>query len=421
MNLYNVKLSFLKIIPYKQFLLFALLIFLMSSCSNSIENENTVDDIEIVEESNGNSYSVDNNFILKNDIPLSIKGVVYVPGYPGYLPWEIEQSISLPNNLKESITNDITNIKALGANTIRFWGAPKHCYTALQNVGELNFIQTIWIDGSYPDFQDPDFKETTKTYIRNVIDRIYSVFTNNDPPLIAYLIGNELSELSIQSTDAAHLEITNFSGNYISTTTSVSATEAFIAEMADYVKSYEFEYYGNVSLVSYANEIRTSDIIDTPFLDFRCHNAYSYAVPYYRPNTLVGSNSGTLFQGWVEEIKLKYPNMPLLITETGLSVSPNANHIGPPNYGYGGNTTSEQETGLLQNISDINTTALPIAGLCIHEYLDAWWKFGLEDSFSQDPNDIEEWFGIVRLTPSGNWYNTETRDSYLAIKEIWTD
>ena len=191
--------------------------------------------------------------------------------------------------------------------------------------------------------------------------------------------------------------------------------------MADYIKTYEFENYGNVSLVSYANDIRTSDIIDTPFLDFRCHNAYSYAVPYYRPNTIAGSNSGTLFQGWVEEIKLKYPNLPLLITETGLSVSPNANHAGPPNYGYGGNTTSEQTTGLLQNINDINTAALPIAGLCIHEYLDAWWKFGLEDSYSQDPNDIEEWFGIVRLAPSGNWYSTEPRDSYLAIKQIWKD
>jgi hypothetical protein len=395
--------------------------FLFSSCSKTNGNDNIEGDIEIVEESSSNSYSVDNNFILKNDIPLNIKGVVYVPGYPGYLPWEIEQSISLPNNLKESITNDITNIKAMGANTIRFWGSPKYCYTALKNVGDLNFIQTIWIDGAYPDFQDSTFKETTKSYIRSVIDRVYSVFTNNDPPLIAYLIGNELSELSIQSTDDAHPEINGFFGNYINTNTVVSATEAFIAEMADYVKTYEFENYNTISLVSYANDIRTADIIDTPFLDFRCHNAYSYAVPYYRPNTLAGSNSGTLFQGWVEEVKLKYPNMPLLITETGLSVSPNANHIGAPNYGYGGNTNSEQVTGLLQNITDINTAVLPIAGLCIHEYLDAWWKFGLEDSYSQDPNDIEEWFGIVRLTPSGDWYTTASRDSYLAIEQIWKD
>jgi hypothetical protein len=402
-------------------MLFFILIFSISSCSEQNEFNDKTNDDEIVEESNSNIYSVDNNFILKNDIPLNIKGVVYVPGYPGYLPWEIEQSTSLTNNLKESIKNDIANIKAMGANTIRFWGAPRHCYIALQDVGNLNFIQTIWIDGSNPDFQDSIFKETIKSYIRNVIDRIYSVFTDNKPPLISFLIGNELSELSIQSTDAAHPEINSYSGNYIITKSKVSATEAFIAEMADYVKTYEFENYGNITLVSYANEIRTADIIDTPFLDFRCHNAYSYAVPYYRPNTIAGSNSGTIFQGWVEEIKSKYPNMPLLITETGLSVSPNAFHVGPPNYGYGGNTTIEQVTGLIQNIDDINNADQPIAGVFIHEYLDAWWKFGLEDSYTQDPNDIEEWFGIVRLTESGNWYNTEFRDSYNAIKQIWIE
>ncbi len=415
------KFSLLKIIPYRHTMLFFILIFSISSCSEQNEFNDKTNDDEIVEESNSNSYSVDNNFILKNDIPLNIKGVVYVPGYPGYLPWEIEQSTSLTNNLKESISNDIANIKAMGANTIRFWGAPRHCYIALQDVGNLNFIQTIWIDGSNPDFQDSIFKETIKSYIRNVIDRIYSVFTDNKPPLISFLIGNELSELSIQSTDAAHPEINSYSGNYIITKSKVSATEAFIAEMADYVKTYEFENYGNITLVSYANEIRTADIIDTPFLDFRCHNAYSYAVPYYRPNTIAGSNSGTIFQGWVEEIKSKYPNMPLLITETGLSVSPNAFHVGPPNYGYGGNTTIEQVTGLIQNINDINNADQPIAGVFIHEYLDAWWKFGLEDSYTQDPNDIEEWFGIVRLTESGNWYNTEFRDSYNAIKQIWIE
>lgn len=402
-------------------MLFFILVFSISSCSEQNEYDEKINDGDFVEESNNNSYSVDNNFILKNDMPLIIKGVVYVPGYPGSLPWEIEQSTSLPNNLKQSITNDIANIKAMGANTIRFWGAPKYCYIALQNVGNLNFIQTIWIDGSYPDFQDTVFKETTKSYIRNVVDRIYSVFTDNKPPLISFLIGNELSESSIKSTDAAHIEIKSYSGNYISTKVNVSATEAFIAEMADYIKTYEFENYGNITLVSYANEIRTADIIDTPFLDFRCHNAYSYAVPYYRPNTILGSNSGTIFQGWVEEIKSKYPNMPLLITETGLSVSPNAYHVGPPNYGYGGNTTREQVSGLIQNIDDINNADLPIAGVFIHEYLDAWWKFGLEDSYSQDPDDIEEWFGIVRLSKLGNWYDTEFRDSYNAVKQIWSE
>lgn len=364
-------------------------------------------------------FRVDSHYILKNNTPFPVKGVVYVPGYPGYLPWEIENSMFLPEILKNSIYKDLTMIKEMGANTVRFWGAPKYCYEALKDIGDLYFMQTIWIKGDVPDFQNPDFKISTKAYIRQVVDRIYAVYDNNHPPIVAFLVGNELSETSILSTDALHPEITFYRGNYITTDTNITATEAFLAEMADYTRTYEFQTYGNKTLLSYANDIRTFDIIDAPFLDFISHNAYSYAVPYYRPGTSLGSHSGTIFQGWMEEIKSKHPTIPLLITETGLSVSPNAFHVGAPNYGYGGNTESEQAAGLLQNINDINTAAWPLAGVCIHEYLDAWWKFGLEDSYSQDPDDIEEWFGLVKLNQSGGWYFTTFRSSYDAIKNTW--
>ena len=398
---------------YKSFLLLFILVIAISCNKDetgSIENPNEVENI---------TFGVDNNYILQNNLPFQIKGVVYVPGYPGFLPWEIENSTLLPVELRNSIYTDIYNIKAMGANTIRFWGAPRYCYEVLKNISDLYFIQVIWINGDEPDFQNPSFKENTKSYIREVIDRIYSVFNDNSPPLVAITIGNELSESSILSTNAAHPNISNFIGNYIVTDSNITATEAFIAELADFARTYEFNTYGNKSLLTYSNEIRTAEIIDIPFLDFISHNAYSYAVPYYRPSTVPGSSSGTLFQGWIEEIKSKHPNKPLLITETGLSVSPNASHTGPPNYGYGGNTESEQATGLLQNINDINTSTLPNAGVCIHEYLDAWWKFGLVDSYSQDSNDIEEWFGIVKLKDSSDWYTTEFRSSYNAIKNAW--
>ena len=395
-------------------ILTTLFIIVLFSCD---KNEKLANEKPIQEK--GVNFSVDNNYILKNNIPFKIKGVVYVPGYPGFLPWEIENSISLPIELKKSITSDITEIKLMGANTIRFWGAPKYCYEALKNIGDLNFIQVIWIKDDEPDFHNPIFKEDTKKYIRQVIDRIYTVFDDNSPPLVALTIGNELSEKSILSTNAAHPNINSFIGNHITTESNITATEAFIAEMADYATTYEFSTYGNKSLLTYSNEIRTEDIIDIPFLDFVSHNAYSYAVDYYRPETTPGSNSGTIFQGWVEQIKSKHPDKPLLITETGLSVSPYASHVGPPNYGYGGNTEAEQATGLLQNINDIDTSAFPLAGVCVHEFSDAWWKFGLEDSYSQDPNDVEEWFGVVKLKDSSDWYKTELRSSYHALKEKW--
>jgi hypothetical protein len=345
-------------------------------------------------------FSTDDDYILKDGEPFPIRGLVYVPGYPGYLPWDIETAASLPERLRKSIDRDVAQIAAMGANTIRLWGAPRYCYESIQRAGNLYILQTLWIDTEVSDLHDPQFKEATRGYIRSVIDRIHSVYTDHSPPLIAYLVGNELSESTIRSTNAAHPGLHGYSGNYITAQQNLNASEVFLAEIGDYVKQYEHDTYGVTHLVSYSNDIRTADLIDTPFLDFRSHNTYSYAVPYYRPGTSPGSVSGTLFQGWIEELKARFPDRPLLLTETGLSVSPNAPHVGPPNYGYGGNTESEQATGLLQNIADMETSRFPIAGVIVHEFLDAWWKYGLEDSYSQDPNDVEEWFGIMRL--SGN-------------------
>jgi len=363
-------------------------------------------------------FSVDADFIYLDGERFELKGVVYVPGQPGYLPWEIEGMASLPAEVISRIDTDLAGIKALGANTVRLWGAPAYCYEAIRALGGLSILQTIWFDGHVSDFQDTAFKTQSKSYIRTVVDRVYAAYPDNNPPVVAFLVGNELSEAGILSTNQAHPDTTSFTGNYF-IADNISASEAFIAEMADYLRTYEWQTYGGTSLISYANEIRTVHLIDTPFLDFRSQNAYSYAVSFFRPETLPGSTSGTLYQGWVEELKYMHPGVPLLITETGLSVSPNAVHQGPPDYGYGGNTESEQATGIVQNLTDIQSASISIAGVTIHEYLDAWWKFGFEDSLSQDPDDIEEWFGIVRLVPDGAGYSTEARPVYDQVRAIW--
>jgi hypothetical protein len=365
-----------------------------------------------------NQFSAGVDFIYKDGEQFDVKGVVYVPGQPGYLPWEVEAMSALPAELESRIDADLANIKALGANTVRFWGAPAYCYESIKVLGELNILQTIWFDGAVNDFQDAAYKTRSRDYIKTVVDRVYSAYPDNNPPVVAFLVGNELSESGILSTNQAHPNINSYAGNHFYAT-DINATEAFVAEMADYLRSYELDTYGKASLISYSNEIRTVHLIDTPFLDFRSQNVYSYAVPYYRPQTQPGSSTGTLYQGWVEELKYMHSSVPLLITETGLSVSPNAGHVGPPNYGYGGNTEAEQATGITQNLQDIKSAAINIAGVNIHEYLDAWWKFSLQDSLTQDPNDIEEWFGLVRLVEENGGYSTEARPVYDAIQALW--
>lgn len=38
------------------------------------------------------------------------------------------------------------------------------------------------------------------------------------------------------------------------------------------------------------------------------------------------------------------------------------------------------------------------------------------DSFSQDSSEIEEWFGVVKIKDSADWYTTEFRKSYFALQ-----
>jgi hypothetical protein len=121
----------------------------------------------------------------------------------------------------------------------------------------------------------------------------------------------------------------------------------------------------------------------------------------------------------VEELKRRFPDKPLLLTETGLSVSPNAQQVGAPNYGYGGNSELEQAAGIISNLEDINTASVKIAGACIHEFGDSWWKFGLDDSYTQDPNDIEEWFGLMKLSRTGNGYSVTPRPVYQMLQGRW--
>ncbi len=366
-------------------------------------------------------FSTSSDNIIVDGETLDVRGVVYVPFAPGYLPWDFEYDTQLPDVLINRINDDIDSINAMGVNTIRLWGAPRYCYDRIAKKTDILILQTIWLDGEHADFSSSDFISSSKAIIDEVTEKIFSAISSDNPPILAYLIGNELSRQSILNTNQTHPEKYAFTGEYIQTDTSLSATELTLAELADYLKKVVVSYTSVEPLVSYSNELRTYDILDTPFLDFRSYNVYSYAVDYYIADPPTGSSSGTITQGFIEQLKNAHPEIPLLVTETGLSVNPGGQHLGPPNYGYGGNSENEQATGLLQTIVDIETASPPIAGVIIHEFNDAWWKFGLEDSYSQDPDDIEEWFGLVAFTGEPSAWNIIPREAYHDIRDHWSE
>jgi len=66
----------------KQIFFFFLLIFIIvCSCNKEqpVSAENPID-------MGNTSFDVNDHYILKNNVPFIVRGVVYVAGYPGYLP-----------------------------------------------------------------------------------------------------------------------------------------------------------------------------------------------------------------------------------------------------------------------------------------------------------------------------------------------
>ncbi|MBU1636011.1 T9SS type A sorting domain-containing protein, partial [bacterium] len=124
------------------------------------------------------------------------------------------------------------------------------------------------------------------------------------------------------------------------------------------------------------------DYIRSDLFQIGAYNLYIY-------NPVLISNSHG-YAGFCEFIKQhRSKDMPLIITEYGLSVSPGSSADG---YGYGGNSLEQQMEGNLymyRNLIDGGAQ-----GACVFQYHDGWWKGGDENTHNDNP---EEWFGLIEF------------------------
>ncbi|MHC5183825.1 MAG: hypothetical protein ACYSPI_06075, partial [Planctomycetota bacterium] len=133
--------------------------------------------------------------------------------------------------------------------------------------------------------------------------------------------------------------------------------------------------------VSFANT-GWSKFVDMNQFDASVYNLYMYAEDL---KYSIG------YTGWVEQHKNFAPDNPFIVSEYGLSVSPS----GQGNYGYGGNTLTEQTDGNLYMYRGIIDGGGQ--GGCVFNYSDGWWK-GTDPSTHDD--HVEEWFGLVHFDGS---------------------
>lgn len=277
-----------------------------------------------------------------------VKGLGYAAARPPYTTW------SQPFD-HATTSLDISRIVDGRFNTIRTWVTMSEEELALFDSSGLKII--FGIDQvQFGDFGDPAFIASAENALRSVL-----AYSKNYDSIITYLIMNE--------------PVPAFSANWEIQPTPLPGDAAEMVAFWDRIKTIINEEHPGVP-VSFSNT-EFGNFVDMNLFDMSAYNMYIGGS---------GANGHVhKYPGMVRWYKNQSPDNPLLITEFGLSVSP----TGPGNYGYGGNTLTEQADGTLymyRSLIDGNAQG----GAAFH-YLDAWWKIGGLDTHEDQP---QEWYGF---------------------------
>lgn len=361
------------------------------------------------------TFTADGDFIYVNGKKTLIKGVAYSPFYPG------ESHADPPR--KADIAKDMERIKALGANTIMlYWLRDETIYREAKRTG-LYIIQGIPVDNNPEDFQAEGFKKSLKRRIRYLLKTLHDHGgTDYSDHILAYWIGGELDERAVLTTNRKHAALPAYRGRYVRAPDGANATESFLAEMADYLQTHAVDTFGEKPLVSHINWPSTDERLDISFMDIACFDVYAYwpdKVAEYLPSR----TTGTAYQGYLQDLKKTYPDIPLIVSEFGYSTA-------PENPTDTGRSEIRQAVGLVDRWTDILTARPPLAGGLIFEWNDEWWKHSKaatrvpfsNDKFAHEKDDFEEWFGLVSIDgPSFKEYTVRMKPAYYAAQRMYKD
>ncbi|MFH0909741.1 MAG: glycoside hydrolase family 2 TIM barrel-domain containing protein [bacterium] len=279
---------------------------------------------------------------------------------PGQAPWKKK---SEPDVMRE----DFRRIREAGFNTIRTWGPLSDEELELAAEYGLWVIQGLWIKTD-ADFNDPDFRRATYEFYEREVTR-----SAKHPNILFYLLLNEPHGGAVYRAGTEKMN-------------------EFFAEMVRVAKRCD-----PLRFFSYSNCIST-DFMTPTMWDLTAQNVYPYS-----PATIDRCLGYRSYLDWVKRTLAK--DKPLIITEHGLSVSPNGD-----GRGYGGNTLSEQRDGMIRMNED--WLAAGASGGCAFMWTDGWWKTGNEN---QHNPGAESWYGLLEVDSS---YLGQPRPVYFSLKEF---
>ncbi|MFO7654950.1 MAG: hypothetical protein R6X25_14200 [Candidatus Krumholzibacteriia bacterium] len=308
------------------------------------------------------------DWIFRGGEKFLVKGVGWDPARPGELPWERTLD-------PKAVDEDFRRIREAGFNTIRTWDALTAEELTLAERHDLAVLQGIWVDPQ-GDFGDPGFRSRALARVREVV-----AYSRESNAVVGYLVMNEPTPGHVLDQG-------------------IDGTRALLREIAVAVRHLD-----PGALVSFSNW-PGAEMLREETLDFQSANLYPF-----RPGILVDA------VGYEGMVRLWSSGLsgdrPLLVTEFGQSVAPAA-RAGPD--GPGGVDEAEHAE-IMPRLAEA-IVAGGGAGGAAFMWNDGWWKDNDRpgDENVHDPDDPEEWFGLLAMDEIGDRRGRE-RPALQALRE----
>ena len=330
-----------------------------------------------------------------------VSGVNIDRGYPGYSP-------GYPPNDAALYATWLQDTEKLNANVVRVYTLlPPAFYRAYEHYilggGKVSLYQQIRMgDPPDKDLYEPRFVEATQAEIRYVVDAIHG---HGDVPaqpgrgtgvydqdiagrVGAILFGRELEPAIVRQTDIVNAGHSGYEGRFVSIEHS-TPTEAWFAQMLDYVARYEFETYNWQHPLAIEDgpehdpaqgPVTEEKLRVTPAFSAGLFASYS-AFPYY-PESLThdpqyvrarDEQGVNPVYGYLRLLHSRI-GLPLVVSEFGISTSIDVRLLQMNGWNQGGYTEESQAEMLTRLAQTVRETGC--AGGIIFELADEWYRQG---------------------------------------------
>ncbi|GEM44950.1 tetratricopeptide repeat protein [Deinococcus cellulosilyticus] len=423
---------------------------------------------------------------------IEVKGVNFGVALPGKFPSEFPEKSYYQQWIK--LVGDM-NGNVIRAYTI----LPPSFYEALLEYNTAHkdrpiyLIHGVWTELPENDdyqgaFEEQFYREAThvinvlhgRAAIQPVPGHASGLYTSDvSPYLLGIIIGREWEPFSVMGFNERAPNFTSYQGTYLKAE-NVLPMEAWLARIMDRIIKYQVDTYNQQTPIAFTNwptldpmthitettrdeenaiRRKLGEQFEKPLVNefnndevgldalkieattafkagqFASYHAYPYYPDFMNLDAGYSAHPVSNYQGYLEELKRHYGNMPILISEIGVPSSRSVAHFQNQGYTHGGHSEAEQARIDVELFKQIKDTGL--AGGILFALLDEWFKRNwlyMDFELPADHNprwlnimDAEQNYGVIaaedaREVPlcAAPPKNAVTLDNQLGLKALAT-